>query len=50
MSDKVKIENIICGNDHGKSGQIMEKNENGKYQCPECSCEAVVAVWASGCE
>ena len=32
----IGIETLLCFNDHGKSGQVMEHNENGGYTCPEC--------------
>lgn len=32
----VGIPNVICYNDHGQSGQIMEKMRLGGFECPEC--------------
>lgn len=27
---------VLCLNDHGKSGQVMEQRRLGGYECPEC--------------
>lgn len=32
----VGIERVLCFNDHGESGQVMESCRLGGYECPEC--------------
>jgi|AntDeeMetagen134_2_1112570.scaffolds.fasta_scaffold01910_1 hypothetical protein len=34
--DGVGVANVLCFNDHGDSGQIMETSDNGGYTCPDC--------------
>lgn len=42
--DGVGIPNLLCFNDHGNSGQVMENRENGGYECPVCGRRAGVSV------
>lgn len=42
--DGVGVPNVICYNDHGNSGQIMEKRDTGGYECPECGRQAEVEI------
>lgn len=44
MSDGVSLENVVCCNNHGKSGEIMERCRLGGYECPECGRHANVRI------
>lgn len=37
MSDEgCGVENVVCYNDHGDAGQVMESRRLGGYECPKC--------------
>lgn len=42
-TSKVSVENVVCNNDHGTSGQVMNFTGN-HYVCPECGRTATVEI------
>lgn len=45
----VVVDNVICTNDHGDSGQVMESRSPAMgYECPECFQQAFVEIHTRG--